>query len=609
MRNHFISAHFVIHRLDDTDGFINMEQWNEAAARGVLGGKFFFQMQPDGSFNKSVVFCLFCQKQFAYHRNNSTLRYHLNAKHPFANDADDASRPATSRQQRRIGDIIGFRTSESTSEKLTTSIVNWIALDCRPLSIVEDKGLEKVLQIATCNPTLKLPCRDAISDILQQMYDTEKLLKFDALKNAQFVALTGDYWSSVRDEIYVGVTAHIVDVTNGTWHLQSFIATVLNTDSRHVENCHEEFLSVAEAWGIRQKITTIGTESAPNTVAAEKRLQFQHVPCIAHILQSTIAVSLFEGGFNGALIKCRKIVAHFKHSPENTEELYQEQSRLGQENEPLVQDVSTRWNSTLDMVARLLKNQEAVFTALDKQKHALNMLTPSEILQLQKMAIVLEPCRFVSELLGGETFVPCSVVLPALCHLQHAMEVSDDDPDCIAKFKTAFAKDLSRRAATLNHEWLKMAAVLDPRFKDLKCLKRGEREEVWTRLEVLLQEQFDGTAAPEPRKKKRLLSSFDSESDSDEEAQWIGALKLYRSEISISETDCPLHWWAGRAATHPELSVLARKYLSSPATSVPCERLFSLAGHVVTKKRAVLSAANVNRLVCLSNWLKDKENK
>ncbi|XP_077367138.1 E3 SUMO-protein ligase ZBED1-like [Festucalex cinctus] len=590
-----------------------MEQWNETAARGVLGGKFFFQMQPDGSFNKSVVFCLFCQKQFAYHRNNSTLRYHLNAKHPFVNDAantDDASRPATSRQHRKIGDVIGFRASESTTEKLTTAIVNWITLDCRPLSIVEDKGLENVLQIATCNPTLKMPCRETISDIIQQMYDTEKPLKLDALKNSQFVALTGDYWTSIRDEIYVGVTAHIVDVTHDTWHLQSFIVTVLNTDSRHVENCYEEFLSVAEIWGIQQKITTIGTESAPTTTAAERLLQFQHMPCIAHILQRTITFSLAESGFNGTLIKCRKIVAHFKHSPENTEELYQEQSRLGQENEPLVKDVSTRWNSTLDMIARLLKNQEAVFTALDKQKHALNMLTPSEILQLQMLVTVLEPCRFVTELLGGKTYVTCSVVLPALCHLQHTMEVSGDDSDCIVKFKTAFTKELAQRAATLNHDWLKMATVLDPRFKDLKCLKREERDEVWTRLEVLLQEQFDSSTTQEPKKKKRLLlSSFDSDSDSEEEAQWIGALKLYRSETTIGESDCPLHWWASRAATHPELSVLARKYLSSPATSVPCERLFSLAGHIVTKKRAALSAANVNRLVCLSNWLKEKENK
>ena len=45
------------------------------------------------------------------------------------------------------------------------------------------------------------------------------------------------------------------------------------------------------------------------------------------------------------------------------------------------------------------------------------------------------------------------------------------------------------------------------------------------------------------------------------------------------------------------------KYLSSPAASVPCERLFSISGHVVNKKRASLPPDNINRLVCLSNWI------
>lgn len=69
------------------------------------------------------------------------------------------------------------------------------------------------------------------------------------------------------------------------------------------------------------------------------------------------------------------------------------------------------------------------------------------------------------------------------------MEVSEDDTTYMVNFKTTFTKDLSQRAATLNHKWLKMATVLDPRFKDLKCLARGEREEVWTSLEALLQQQ------------------------------------------------------------------------------------------------------------------------
>lgn len=215
----------------------------------------------------------------------------------------------------------------------------------------------------------------------------------------------------------------------------------------------------------------------------------------------------------------------------------------------------------------------------------------------------------MTELLGGETYVSCSVVLPALRHLDRTMEVSDEDPAYMVRFKTAFSKDLSQRQATLNHEWLKLATVLDPRFKDLKCLLKEEREGVWTSLEALLQaESKSATPEPteEPAKKKRLLLCA-SESDSDDDVGPNRALSLYRAEPTISETDCPLQWWSTHAGAHPQLSVLARKYLASPATSVPCERLFSLAGNIVEKKRAALSSENVNILVCLSNWLKERE--
>lgn len=145
----------------------------------------------------------------------------------------------------------------------------------------------------------QLPCRKTISGKIQQLYDTEKQAKLDALQKAEFVALTGDHWTSVRNSNYVGVTAHLADVTEGTWHLQSFALTVQKTNTRHyAENCAEQFLSVAEEWGIQQKVTTIGTDSARTMMATARCLPFQHMPCVAHIVQRTITVSFADSGFS-----------------------------------------------------------------------------------------------------------------------------------------------------------------------------------------------------------------------------------------------------------------------------------------------------------------------
>ena len=60
-----------------------------------------------------------------------------------------------------------------------------------------------------------------------------------------------------------------------------------------------------------------------------------------------------------------------------------------------------------------------------------------------------------------------------------------------------------------------------------------------------------------------------------------------------------LLWWKEHAAQFPYLSQLARRYLAMPATSASVERLFSVAGQVVTAKRANLDPKTVTLLVFL----------
>ena len=77
-----------------------------------------------------------------------------------------------------------------------------------------------------------------------------------------------------------------------------FALTTMKTEERHfAEACAEQFLTVARKWEIEGKVTTIGTDSARNMIAAARLLPFEHMPCIAHILQRSITVSLSDRGF------------------------------------------------------------------------------------------------------------------------------------------------------------------------------------------------------------------------------------------------------------------------------------------------------------------------
>ncbi|KAK7164986.1 hypothetical protein R3I94_003387 [Phoxinus phoxinus] len=441
---------------------------------------------------------------------------------------------------------------------------------------------------------------------IHELYINEKKCKVELLSQTKSVALTGDHWTSVSQHNYLGTTAHLIDKD---WHMHSFALTVLKSEERHfAEACAEQFMQVAKEWEIESKITTVGTDSARNMIAASRLLPFEHMPCIAHIIQRAIVMALREGGFDGVLGKCRKLVGHFKHSPSNMIDLKAQQIAHDLGEETLVQDVLTRWHSTLEMVSRILRNKDPLMATLAHQNHKLTLLTSAEFDKLARLEKLLEPCRYVMELLGGEKYVSCSVVLPALCHLALKMAVTEDDPAYVVRFKDAFKEDLTKRKENTNIAWLKIASALDPRFKNLKCIPKAERAEVWETLDKMLKEEElsprSSDAGSEPQKKKIGLLVMGSDTESDDETSLESSpLARYRAEPSISLEQCPLQWWSAHSRSHDKLATIALKYLPTPASTVPCERLFSLAGHIVHKKRAALAPENVNKLVCLSSWL------
>ena len=361
---------------------------------GLLCGKFRLKKHSDGTLINNNVVCIYCNDEFSYHRSTTSLKYHLRAKHVFNETSKEAATSTTtslSRQTTLEEFARGNTVNKCAASMLTKAVAKWIATDCRPISIVEDRGLQNIMQIATGDPTYRLPSRGTITARINELYGVLKAAKVQLLAGAACVSLTGDHWTSVSNHNYLGVTAHLIDEN---WELHSFALGVLKTEQRHFANaCADQFLQVANDWNIVDKVCTLGTDSAHNMVAAARILPYQHLPCVAHGIQRVITVAFREGGFEVPLAKCRKIVGHFKHSPANTEELRAQQVAHGLKEESLAQDVPTRWNSTLEMIKRMQNNKDPIKITLAQQKHQLTLLTTAEYDKLAKLETLLEPCR------------------------------------------------------------------------------------------------------------------------------------------------------------------------------------------------------------------------
>jgi hypothetical protein len=63
----------------------------------------------------------------------------------------------------------------------------------------------------------------------------------------------------------------------------------------------------------------------------------------------------------------------------------------------------------------------------------------------------------------------------------------------------------------------------------------------------------------------------------------------------------PLAWWKGMTNTYPILAKIALKFLTTVATSVPSERLFSKAGQTVTQQRNRLKGKRLSMLLFLQS--------
>lgn len=85
-------------------------------------------------------------------------------------------------------------------------------------------------------------------------------------------------------------------------------------------------------------------------------------------------------------------------------------------------------------------------------------------------------------------------------------------------------------------------------------------------------------------------------------ANRIVVMSSYIDLPYVSRQIDPLNWWKDKQ-TDSVLKLfvpLVKQFLSIPATSVPCEHMFSKAGELVSAKRSMLSPKNVDMILFLN---------
>lgn len=326
------------------------------------------------------------------------------------------------------------------------------------------------------------------------------------------------------------------------------------------------------------------------------------------------------------------IVAYFKRSAHALGKLVQYQQQNNLPIIKVVQDCPTRWNSTLDMVRRIIQLKDGIAhtTALlrvDCKDPELRTFydnckfTQEEVEILNELVHILTPFETITNEISGQKYVTCSKVLLFIKILYS--KFNDSAVQHTKFLLEGMKKDFDNRFGTLfeSNELLCQSTFLDPRFKRVGFREESKFLKTCTDLQrrvVALtasnEQPGNKTAASKPTESTLSDISDTFWKEFDEEVRLLtggttpaiaGIIETdrYKNEPLIHRNEDPIKYWVDRKNVYPGLFRMVLRRLHITGTSVPCEEMFSKMGAIITARRNRLKAKKLKELVFL------KENK
>lgn len=500
------------------------------------------------------------------------------------------------------------------------------------------------------NPECKPICRQTAALDVYRRYEVEKeKLKGLLEKHRGRVCLTADLWvSKPQNTGYICLTVHYID---DDWRLDNKILEFCEMKSPHTGDliATKIFESLKE-WGLEKKIFSITLDNATNNNSMVRILagklqmtsgsgggllcdgKYIHVRCCAHILNLIVKNGLELA--NSLLHNIRESVRYVKASPQRKEAFAACVERVGKRRggAGLSLDVSTRWNSTYDMLVRALKFKEAFASMESYDPNYKTNPSVAEWNRGEKICELLKPFSVITTDFSGSKYPTSNIYFTQVWNIQLLLEKYSTCDDLGVR---EMARDMQVKFDKYWKEYsliLAMGAVLDPRIKiemleasykeldpstaSLKTEKLKESlSDLYKEYQKLSQTSSSGFSLTphEIVTESPLEDDYDNDFFELEKSIGGGAgdpkthLDIYLEEPRLNRRANinldVLTYWRDNQHRFGDLASMAREILSIPITTVASESAFSAGSRVLTPYRNRLLPKNVQALLCTRNWL------
>ncbi|XP_056094536.1 E3 SUMO-protein ligase ZBED1-like [Rhinichthys klamathensis goyatoka] len=499
---------------------------------------------------------------------------------------------------------------------ITEAITFYIATDMLPIYSVEKRGFNHMLKVLDARYVV--PSRKYFANVaLPHLYNTTREKISSELEEMQFYSATTDLWSSRTMQPYLSLTVHYINIS---WTLRSIcLQTAYFPDNHTGEIIAHGLKDALSSWGLsEERLVCMTTDSGTNIIKALKDNNWPSLQCFGHRLHNAIENGVKDPRIDRAIGVCKKAVSAFSYSWKKRRDMTEVQAELGLPQHLLISESPTRWGSRQKMIERFLEQEKAITRVLGadkKTRHLVPTWQDLEVLEATNKAV--KPLQDFTDALSGESYVSVSCIKPVLHLFKTSLLLPDEeDLELTKTIKANIMRYLESKYSDLEkEELLDMATLLDPRFRTtyidaskLEVVKKRAVSEI-SALCSSTTEEAGPSAVQEntPPKKKMTLGAFFKNSapsttphPQSEKTKIETELATYFLIPDIEPDTDPLEWWKLHQPNFPRLSLLAKKYLSIPATSAPSERVFSVGGGIVTCNRACLKPEVVDRLIFLA---------
>ncbi|KAG7416622.1 putative AC9 transposase [Fusarium oxysporum f. sp. raphani] len=536
-------------------------------------------------------------------------------------------------------------------------LIRWVACDNIPFYKLESPYFRDLMAYANSAivDSGSLPTHSTIREWIVRTFSRHKGVVTELLgRSLSRINISFDAWSSRRFTSLLGLTVHFLDDEG---KFRTFLLGLPRIEGRHGgENLADRVSEILHEYGIEERTGYFVTDNAgSNDTCLEDLDPFFSARTSTHLKRIVKPTRKSKMRSNsGDQRRIEKL--HKLQSIENTALSLEDKTTYD-----VITDNATRWNSSEAMmergyllrnaldslvqaevtewnqyVARRTQNGIKLMPKKSRKKPAIvdDKMTAEDWSIIAEYLAILKPLKIATKRLEGRPQegkfgAIWEVLLTMEWLLKHLEEAKlqherDEEPylriGCnlgwmkLDQYYTLTEDSPAYLAALVLHPAFRWSTVESQWADHPGWLIRGKAavQELWEEYRKLSVEQDALPEQPTIARKTtdlddfmasiRKLSTQPAPSPSamrDEYAEWVAT-----TDPGDCLVDDPIQYWLLRRRQYLRLSRMAIDLFSVPAMSSEPERIFSLAGQMVTAQRGRLKADLIGAAQCISSWEK-----